>query len=182
MQDVYSYSPNKNQVVKPHPCYAQNIRWQEAIFKTEAMVFIDAENASNTIKRKVLLQNTAYLCLDFAVFIYNCYVISAWFLVIGGKEIGSCAETNQGDPTAIATYAIGLTPLLNDHQSIRSSTKNMLRSLMTYGKLDQIQLCWDHQQVKGPFYGYYPKPSISYTNYKTSVRTKCKRINFLDQH
>ena len=45
--------------------------------KAEAMLLVDAENAFNTINRKVLLQSTEDLCPELAVFIYNCFVIPA---------------------------------------------------------------------------------------------------------
>ena len=75
---------------------------------------VDAENAFNSTNRKALLHDIEYLFPIFATFIYNCYVISARLFIIGRKELRSCKETIRGDPTVMAAYALGLTPLL-DH-------------------------------------------------------------------
>ena len=75
---------------------------------TEAVLLVDAENAFNSINRKVLLHNTEYICPELATLIYNCYIIPARLFIIGGKELRSREGTTQGDPTVIETYAIGL--------------------------------------------------------------------------
>ena len=40
--------------------------------RTETILLVDSEIACNTINRKVLLDNTEYLCPELATFIYNC--------------------------------------------------------------------------------------------------------------
>ena len=54
--------------------------------KTEA-ILADAKNVFNSINRKALLNNIESLCPAIAVFLYNCYAISARLFIIGGKEI-----------------------------------------------------------------------------------------------
>ena len=131
---------------------------------TEAVLLVDAENAFNSINRKVLLHNTEYICPELATFIYNCYIIPARLFIIGGKELRLREGTTQGVPTAMATYAIGLTPLLDDLQRFGNETKHVAFAddLTGAGKLIQIKSWWDHLQTMGPKYGYYPKPSKSF--------------------
>ena len=128
---------------------------------TEAVLLVDAENPFNSINRKVLLHNTEYICPELATFIYNCYIIPARLFITGGKELRSREGTTQGDPTAMVTYAIGLTPLLDDLQRFGNETKHVAFAddLTGAGKLIQIKSWWDHLQTMGPKYGYYPKPS-----------------------
>ena len=54
--------------------------------ETEA-ILADAKNVFNSINRKALLNNIESLCPAIAVFLYNCYAISARLFIIGGKEI-----------------------------------------------------------------------------------------------
>ena len=49
--------------------------------KTKTALLIHAENAFNSINRKVPLHNTEF------TFVYKCYVITARVFSIGGKEI-----------------------------------------------------------------------------------------------
>ena len=81
--------------------------------ETEAILMVDAENTFHSINRKALLHNIEYLCPVIATFLYNCYAISARLFVIGGKELRSRKGRTHGDLTAMATYALGLTTLLN---------------------------------------------------------------------
>ena len=129
--------------------------------QTEAIIIVDAENAFNSINRKALLHNIEYLCPAIAKFFYNCYAISARPFIIGGKELRSREGTTQGDPTAMAAYALGLTPLLDHLQSLKRSVKHVAFAddLTGAGKLKEIKIWWDTLIIEGPKYGYYPKPS-----------------------
>ena len=48
----------------------------------------------------------------------------ARLFIIGGKELTSLEGTAQEDPTAMAAYALGLTPLLDHLQSVKRSVKH----------------------------------------------------------
>ena len=79
------------------------------IFKeedSEAVLLIDASNAFNTVKRKLLLHSASVICPEIAVFVRNCYALPSRLLVIVGIELKSCESTTQGDPAAMAIYAI----------------------------------------------------------------------------
>ena len=87
----------------------------EKIFKeesTESVLLVDATNAFNSINRKVFLHNIPILCPAMSTFVTNCYTAPAQLFVIGGTEIRSNEGTTQGDPVAMAIYAIGITPLI----------------------------------------------------------------------
>ena len=86
-------------------------------------------------------------------------MIPARLFVKSGNEIRSREGTTQGDPTSMATYAIGLTPLLDNLQSISSGIEHVAFAddLTGAGKSHQIKSWWDHLQVKGTNYGYYSK-------------------------
>ena len=83
----------------------------------------NAENAFNTINWEALLQNMEYLSPELAILFYNCYVIPTRLFMIGGKDIRSYEWVTLRDPTANVTYAIGISPPLDNLQSISSGTK-----------------------------------------------------------
>ena len=84
------------------------------IFETdecEAMLFVDASNAFNSINRQVALQNIQRIVPLFAPMIINTYRNPA-HLFIDGESIMSSAGVTQGDPLAMAFYAIATIPLI----------------------------------------------------------------------
>ena len=91
------------------------IHAMEKIFKeesTEAVLLVDEENAFNSINRKVFLQNISILCPALSLFVTNCYATPARLFVIDGSKIQFNEGTTQGDPVAMAIYALGITPLI----------------------------------------------------------------------
>ena len=80
---------------------------------TEAVLLIDAENAFNSINRKVMLHNLNFICPIITTYITNCYITRARLFVIGGGKILSKERTTQGDPTAMRAYALGILRLIH---------------------------------------------------------------------
>ena len=74
----------------------------------EAVLLIDAENAFNSINRKVMLLNLNFICPIITTYITNCYITPARLFIIGAGEILSKEGITQGDPTAIGAYALGI--------------------------------------------------------------------------
>ena len=60
------------------------------------------------VKTEVILST----CPAISTFVTNCYTTPARVFVIGGTEIRSNEGSTQGDPVAMAIYAIGITPLI----------------------------------------------------------------------
>ena len=58
------------------------------------------------------LHDISVLCPAISTFVSNCYATRARLFVIGGSEIKPNEGTTQGDPVAMAIYALGLTPLI----------------------------------------------------------------------
>ena len=138
------------------------------IFKeegTDAVLFIDASNAFNSINREVMLHNMKYLCPPFATYINNCYGTSSRLFVFGGKELSSDEGSTQGDPTAMQAYGIGILPLLFlINPSREEQTKHLAYAddLGGGSKLPTLRKWWDRVVEHGPKYGYYPKASKSW--------------------
>ena len=79
---------------------------------THGIIQVDANNAFNTINRKVFIHNIQIICPEIARFVINCYQQPARLFVVGGIEIQSLEGTTQGDPTAMPVYAEGIIPLM----------------------------------------------------------------------
>ena len=93
------------------------------VFQLNSVLMVDAENAFNSINRNALLYNIRYICPEISTFIYNCYNVPARLFIIGGQEIISKEGTTQGDPTAMATYALGLVPLITSMLNMDNNIK-----------------------------------------------------------
>ncbi|XP_066918884.1 uncharacterized protein [Clytia hemisphaerica] len=79
---------------------------------TEAVLLIDAANAFNSINRKAFVHNIGIICPAIAQYVENSYTKPSRLFVIGGVEISSNEGTTQGDPIAMAVFAIAAIPLL----------------------------------------------------------------------
>ena len=140
--------------------------------ETHGIIQVDANNAFNTINRKVFLHNIQIICPQISTFIHNCYLKPARLFVVGGLEIKSEEGTTQGDPTAMPMYALGIAPLLIclsaplDHGDIDSQGKARQAAyaddLTGSGTIAHLKIWWDLVIKYGPFIGYYAKPSKSW--------------------
>ena len=75
----------------------------------EAVILVDAENAFNSVNRKVALQNILHSCPSIAPVLINTYW-SQPKLFIRGKTLIADQGTTQGNPLAIAMYALAIAP------------------------------------------------------------------------
>ena len=146
--------------------------------ETDAVLFIDASNAFNSLNRQALLHNIKYLCPPMATYLSNCYNTPARLFVTGGKEILSAEGTTQGCPMAMPSYGIGILPLL----LLIKENDEMLK-LLAYAddigggsRLENLRRWWDRVVHYGPMLGYYPKPSKSWLVVKPEKEDEARRI------
>ena len=138
--------------------------WEEE--STEGVLMVDAENAFNTLNRKLALHNVQQLCPPFYQYLHNTYQEPAKLIVNDQKSsefLSSDEGCTQGDVTAMAFYALGLQPLARDLSS-KTDTKSCLQmwyadDATAIDKLKGMKDWWDTLCAMGPGYGYYPKPS-----------------------
>ena len=94
--------------------------------ESETVLLIDASNAFNAVNRKLFFHNVGVIYPEIAVFVRNCYSLLSRLFIIGRSELKSCEGTTQGDPAAMAIYAIAIIPLL----------------LMLVDQAEQLHWCW----------------------------------------
>lgn len=125
--------------------------------ETDAVLLIDATNAFNTLNRATALHNIRVLCPAIALFAINTYRHPARLFIIGGKEIVSAEGTTQGDPIAMAIYALSLQPLIMGLKE-SSSTKQCWYAddASGAGSVSEIKQWWTTLNTLGPDIGYFP--------------------------
>ena len=134
----------------------------------DAVLLIDAENAFNSINRKVMLHNLKFICPIVATYIINCYATPSRLFIVSGGEILSREGTAQGDPAALGAYTLGILPLIKfllefiNLNKMNAKEVAFADSISFAGSLNSIKDDWDKLTAVGPKYGYFPKPMKSY--------------------
>ena len=77
----------------------------------EGVLLVDAKNSFNSLNRAAALHNCQVLCPSLAPILINIYRSNAE-LFVAGESILSQEGTTQGDPLAMAMYALGTLPLI----------------------------------------------------------------------
>ena len=127
---------------------------------TDAALLVDASNAFNRLNRKVALRNFQSICPTLAIVATNLYREESK-LFIDGEILLSQEGVTQGDPLAMAIYAVGIMPLIwrlqvdcdEQHQIWFADDASAT------GSLNNLRSWWDKIIESGPSYGYYANPS-----------------------
>ena len=97
-------------------------------------------------------------------------------LYIDGETIYSQEGTTQGDPLAMAMYAIAIRPLINHLQSESLKQIWYADDAAAGGELSDLKAWWNHLIQLGPDYGYYPNASKSWLVVKEDHLTAAEAI------
>ena len=123
--------------------------------KTDAVILVDASNAFNNMNRRVALLNILVLCPIIATVLINCYRGCA-ALYVGGETLLSQEGTTQGDPLAMAMFALASVPLINKIATPDATQAWYADDASSGGGLLALRTWWDHLVTYGPMYGYFP--------------------------
>ena len=124
---------------------------------TEAMILVDASNAFNCLNRQVTLRNCGMVCPALSHILINTYRNNSQ-LFVDGKCILSKEGTTQGDPLAMAMYAIGTQPLIHRLDGIAKQVWYADDSAAG-SRLETLRRWWDLLVEVGPLYGDFPNGS-----------------------
>ena len=127
----------------------------------EAVILVDADNAFNRLNRKVALHNIRRSCPSLYQFLYNGYKAPAKLHLGDGTHILSEEGVTQGDNLAMAKYAIGTRNLISSLNEANQDVRQVwfADDSAGGGKLTSLKRWWDHLNLYGPAYGYFPKSS-----------------------
>jgi len=129
--------------------------------ETEALLLVDADNAFNSINRTVALHNVERICPSFHRFLFNSYQVPVKLFISGSRKfIWSKEGATQGDPSAMAFYALATRPLMDVLAKIGKIIQSWYADdTAACGSLVELKNWWDKLLAIGPTYGYFPKPS-----------------------
>ena len=109
------------------------------------------------MNRKAALHNIHYLCPPLAVILTNTYRKDVQ-LFIDGETLHSCEGTPQGDLLAMAMYAIGILPLVDQLKSDNTKQTWFADDATAGGRVHQLHHWWSKLCDVGPSFGYFPNP------------------------
>lgn len=137
----------------------------------QAVLMVDASNAFNNINREATLHNIKMKCPIFAMYVENMYKEPAKLFIssradqtLGNPEVIESSEgTTQGDPVAMAMYALGMMRLQDIIRHENTSVKQVAYAddLTGVGKATDLKQWWDLVQTYGPQIGYFPNAAKS---------------------
>ena len=131
---------------------------------TEAVLLVDANNAFNSLNRQAALHNISIICPSLATTLTNTYRTPVRMYVTGDGEIASTEGTTQGDPLAMAMYALAIKPLID---KLRAGCPDVHQAWYAddatgASTCTGLRKWWDELTDHGPSFGYYPNDSKTY--------------------
>ena len=126
--------------------------------ETEAVILADATNAFNSLNRQTALRNIRHLCPSLSKVLTNTYREDIQ-MFIDGETMLSQEGTTQGDPLAMAMYAISILPLIHHLENEKIKQVWFADDATAGGGLTGLKEWWDRIVDLGPEYGYYPNAS-----------------------
>ncbi len=124
----------------------------------EGVLLVDASNAFNTINRQAALHNIQLICPPLSQILVNTYRAPVRCIFSGDGEIISSEGTTQGDPLAMAMYALAVKPLICKLKTDVPKVKQVWYAddATGAGSWDDLRVFWDNLQQHGTGYGYHP--------------------------
>ena len=141
----------------------------------DAVFLIDAENAFNSLNRKLALKNIKNFCPSFLTAIKNSYSNPSK-LFVNKKTLCSQEGTTQGDPLAMAMYGLAIIPLIK-----LLSVDNVIQKWYAddgnaVGNLSNLRTILDKIVSLGKFFGYNVKASKCQLNFENKKHGEAEKI------
>ena len=152
------------------------------IFKnpeSEAVLLVDATNAFNSLNRQAALHNITVSCPPLTQILINTYRAPIRMIIPGNGEIAFTEGTTQGDPLAMAMYALAITPLFTS--CMRSSCPHVQQVWFAddatgASTCSNLKAWWNKFSSHGPTFGYHPNASKTYLVVKEKHTTIAQEL------
>ena len=125
---------------------------------SEGVLLVDATNAFNTLNRQAALLNIHSLCPPLTIILTNTYRGDTQ-LFIDGDALLSREGTTQGDPLAMAMFAIGILPLINQLNPLPAKQAWFADDATAGGQIQHLHDWWTSLNHTGPSFGYHANPA-----------------------
>lgn len=148
----------------------------------EAILLVDAKNAFNNINRDAMLHNISMKCPILSKYVENTYGTPSDLYIEGGEVghdvIKSEEGTTQGDPVAMAMYAIGLSVLQDNLTYEETKVKSVAYAddYIGAGTLQDLRTWWNKLENKGKKFGYITNANKSCLIVKPGKEDQAKRV------
>ena len=144
----------------------------------QGVLLVDASNAFNTINRQVALHNIKSICPPIHQILVNTYQAPIRCIICGDGEISSCEGTTQGDPLAMAMYALAVKPLIEKLQYDAPAVKQVWYAddATGAGTCDDLRTFWNSVQINGTGYGYIPNGAKTHLVVKAEHVEKAREL------
>jgi len=144
----------------------------------EGILLVDATNAFNSINRAACLHNIPRICPAAGRVFMNTYSSEVSLYIDGGRRIMSTEGTCQGDPLAMAFYALATVPLV---QKLASKCPDARQTWYAdddaaAATVASLHKYWESMESDGPRYGYYPNASKTILLVKPSAEEEARRL------
>ena len=143
--------------------------------ETEAIILVDATNAFNSLNRQTTLRNIRHLCPPLSKILINTYREDVQ-LFIDGETLLSQEGTTQGDPLAMAMYAVAVTPLFYRLKFEATRQVWFADDATAGGKLVNLREWWGCLTNIGPDYGYFPNASKTWLIVKEGYKNEAASL------
>ena len=144
----------------------------------QGALLVDASNAFNTINRQAALHNIKSTCPPLYQILVNTYRAPIRCIIIGDGEITSSEGTTQGDPLAMAMYALAIKPLIGKLKSDAPNVKQVWYAddATGAGTCDDLRMFWDSLQTHGAGYGYHPNATKTHLVVKAEHAKRAREL------
>ena len=142
---------------------------------TDGVLLVDASNAFNRLNRRVALLNIRIVCPSIATVLINTYRADAQ-LFVGGRSLLSREGTTQGDPLAMAMYALAMVPLQRSIRTEGSLHVWFADDATAGGRLRALRHWWDALVLLGPRFGYYPNSAKTWLVVKDEAFSEAQAL------
>ena len=142
--------------------------------ETRAALLVDASNAFDTVNRQAALHNIGVICPSMSTVLNNTYQTPVLLFVKGGGEIESSEGITQGDPLAMAMYALAVTPLICKLRSEDTTVKQVWFVDDSSGgvKILDLRRWWQCLKSIGTQMGYFSNAGKQCRNFYLSKSEK----------
>ena len=129
----------------------------------EGVLCVDASNAFNSLNRQAALHNIPRVCPVAGQVFANCYSAAISLYMEDDEKILSVEGTCQGDPLAMAFYALATQPLVEALSTVCPSVPQIWYADddAALGRLVELRCYWDRVLELGQGYGYLPNAKKS---------------------
>ena len=137
----------------------------------EAVLFVDASNAFNSLNRQVALRNIRALCPPLATALINTYRRDAE-LFVDGKTLYS-----QEGTTHMPMYSLATLPLIEKVNPDLSVIQSWFADDATAaGSISKLRDWWDALATLGPMFGYHVNASKTHLVVKDSLLSTASAV------